>query len=397
MIRSNMPALKWGAFESIEHASLLPLLTTSANALKQSGRGVLSELNRQLETALNVLQTPFYVSSNSFFESLQSASQESPSLNSVGVQESQNSDRPETLISIGNSNIALRVMIYGERVSELRPLVILNSIEYAMPPSASFCEQMWANGYQVIFIERPGFGASSPLPSVLFADELISGGATATTEAVILQNLLEQLELKQVILLGMGSANPVCYRLSLMSDIVALAIFSNVVFNKDILDVFRPRWLQQMFRQTVHSKSGLKIALAGIKHRMRKKPLEFYRLLMHQSPGDVAYLDAHPSDFVAAGKRFQSMDHSLMDYDLRMSLKPDALLKDGLFAGCNAIAFSGTETPDHWRTQLDSEAERLDIPVAYAPHGDFLAPYASSDYFLSVLKDNAEAKSSAAL
>ena len=203
MIRSNMPALKWGAFESIEHASLLPLLTTSANALKQSGRGVLSELNGQLETALNVLQTPFYVSSNSFFESLQSASQESPSLNSVGVQESQNSDRPETLISIGDSNIALRVMIYGERVSELRPLVILNSIEYAMPPSASFCEQMWANGYQVIFIERPGFGASSSLPSVLFADELISGGATATTEAVILQNLLEPLELKQVLLLGM--------------------------------------------------------------------------------------------------------------------------------------------------------------------------------------------------
>lgn len=396
MNRLNLSAPRWGAEDNIEHVSALSLLTAFEDGIKQNSRNVIPDLSEQLRTAIGALRTPNYAGKSSFFEPVQSALHKSRSMASVSAQETADSGRTESLISIGDSNIALRVMLYRGYVSDLRPLVILNSIEYAMPPSVMFCEQMWANGYQVIFVERPGFGTSTPLPNVLFCDELISSGATATTEAVILQNLLEQLELKHVILLGMGSANPVCYRLSLMSDIVALALFSNVVFNKDILDVFRPKWLQQMFRQTVHSKSGIKIALAGIKHRLRKKPLEFYRLLMHQSPGDVAYLDANPSDFTAAGQRFQSLDHTIMDYDLCMSLKPDALLKDGLFANCNAIAFSGTETPDHWRKQLDSEAERLEIPVAYAPQGDFLAPYASSDYFLSVLKDNAEAKSSAA-
>lgn len=306
----------------------------------------------------------------------------------TGALRQEQSARIESYISLAGSTIALRVMIYRGYVSDLTPLVILNSVEYPMPPSVAFCEQMWANGLQVIFIERPGFGASSSLPGALFTDDLIADGATATTEAVLLQKLLAQLELKQIILLGMGSANPVAYRVSLISEDTALSIYSNVVFNKDILDVFRRKWLQHMFRQMVHSRAGLKIASTGIKFRMRRKPLDFYRLLMHQSDGDVAYVNANPADFVSASQRFQSVDQARIDCDMRMSLKPDPILKDGLFSACKAVAFSGLETPDHWRTQPDSEATRLNIPVAYAPHGDFLAPYASPDFLLSLIKEH---------
>ncbi|MEO1321378.1 MAG: hypothetical protein AAFV59_00070 [Pseudomonadota bacterium] len=294
--------------------------------------------------------------------------------------------RSEAIFELHGSEIALRVMIFRGYVSKLRSLVILNSVEYPMPPSIEFCEQMWANGLQVIFVERPGFGSTSGLPTALFADELIKQGATASTEAVLIQRLLQQLQLKNIVLLGMGSSNPVCYRLSLLADQISLSLYSNVVFNKDILDVFRPKWLQEMFRQMIQSKSGVKIASAGIKHRMRHKPLDFYRLLMHQSNGDVAYINANPNDFVLAGKLFQTINYATIAYDLRMSLTPDNLLKDGLFAGRKAVAFSGIETPDHWRAQLDSEAARLKIPVSYAPRGDFLAPYASPDYFIDVIK-----------
>lgn len=304
--------------------------------------------------------------------------------------------RAERFVPLKDSHIQLRVMIYRGSVSQLQPLVILNSVEYAMPPSIAFCEQMWASGLQVIFVERPGFGASTSLPKELFTEELIAKGATATTEAALIQELLRDLQLTNVLLLGMGSANPVCYRLSLLSDRVALSLFSNVVFNKDVFDVFRPKWLQQMLRQTVQSKAGLKIASAGIKYRLRKKPLDFYRLLMHQSQGDVGYLNANSADFVAAGQLFQAVNPITIDCDLRMSLTPDLLLKDGLFAGGKAIAFSGLETPDHWRAQLDSEAARLSIPVAYAPRGDFLAPYASPDFLLSVIETARAAQTASA-
>ena len=301
--------------------------------------------------------------------------------------------RVESFVKLNKSNIALRVMIYRGHISDLQPLVIVNSVEFPMPPSVAFCEQMWAAGLQVIFIERPGFGSSPSLPRALLTDQLIANGAAATAEAALLRRLIQQLGLENIILLGIGSANPVSYRLAMLDQNVALSIYSNVVFNKDIFDVFRPKWLQQMLRQTVQSRASVHIASLGIKFRMRRKPVDFYRLLMHQSDGDVSYLDANKADFVRAGQLFQSIEIPALEYDLRMSLTPDTLLSDGCFEGMNAIALSGTETPDHWQTQLNSEAERLAIPVAYAPRGDFLAPYASSDYFTALIRNNIEIRS----
>ncbi|MEM6651183.1 MAG: hypothetical protein AAGA72_03390 [Pseudomonadota bacterium] len=313
---------------------------------------------------------------------------QSPVRNALDGSDHVWSPRREQFISLDGSNVAFRAMIYRGQTAQLRPLLILNSVEFSMPPSMEFCERMWATGMQVVFVERLGFGSSSPLPGALLESDLIDQGAAAAAEAVLLQRLISQLQLQQVVLLGMGSANPVCYRLSLLSTDISLSLYSNVVFNKDILDVFHPKWLQEMFRLMLHSSAGVKIASAGIKHRLRHKPLEFYRLLMHQSRGDVRYLEANPADFVAAGQLFQRVDWKTIDYDMRTSLKPDPLLKDGLFSGVRAVAFSGAETPEHWQTQLNSEAERLSIPVAYAPHGDFLAPYASPDFLTSIIEQN---------
>jgi hypothetical protein len=303
-----------------------------------------------------------------------------------GALRQEDTPRVESLIRLVGSKISLRVMIYRGHVSSLRSLVILNSVEYPMPPSVAFCERMWARGLQVIFVERPGFGSTASLPTALFTKEMIANGATAATEAVILQKLIRQLELEDVVLLGMGSANPVSYRLAMIDPCVSLAVYSNVVFNKDILDVFRPKWLQQMFRQMVQSNAGLKITSMGFKHRLRHKPIEFYRHLMHQSAGDMAYLDANRDDFLAAARLFQNIDHALINFDMKMSLATDHILKDDFFRGRNAVALSGTETPDHWQTQLNSETARLGIPVAYAPAGDFLAPYASPDFFSALVE-----------
>lgn len=261
-----------------------------------------------------------------------------------------------------------------------------------MPPSELFCELLWHNGIQVIFAERPGFGTSSPMPEALLSRDLIETGATATAEAVLVLQLIRELQLKQVILLGMGSANPVCYRASLMSSNIVFSLYSNVVFNKDILGVFKPKWLQEMLRLMVHSQAGVKMATAGIKNRLKHNPLELYRLLVHQSPGDLHYIQENQPDFIAAGDLLRSVDWAVIDYDVRTSLKSDPFLKNGLFSGLKAVAFSGIETPDHWQAQLNHEAQRLSIPVAYAPYGDFFAPYASPHYLLSLIQQHTDPK-----
>jgi len=309
-------------------------------------------------------------------------------LTSEPSHETDPSPRSDRIISLGGTNLNIRTMIYGDRVGERPSLVILNSIEFPMPPSEAFCERMWSQGLQVVFIERPGFGTSTSLPRSLLTDALIENGAAASAEAALIERVFQELGLRQVVLLGMGSANPVCYRLTLMSRQTVLSIYSNVVFNKDILDVFKPKWFQQMLRQTVQLRLGFQITALGVKYKLRHNPLDFYRQLFQQSSGDLAYLEDHHADFLRAATLFQKIDQSTLNYDLSMSLKPDHLLKDGFFRGKNAIAFSGVETPDHWRVQLDSEAERLAIPVIYVPRGDFLAPYASPDHFLKVIAEH---------
>ena len=297
---------------------------------------------------------------------------------------------------IGAGEIALRVMIHRDRVSDRTPIVILNSVDFPMPPSHKFCEYMWAAGYQVIFIERPGFGNSKPLPSVLLEEAQIASGATVAAEAALLFTLLNQLELSRIVLLGMGSANPVAYRLAKLHPEIDLAIFSNAMFNQDIWGVFRPTWFQSMLRETVASSAGLKFAACGVRYMRKKDPLSFYRQILQKSPGDLRYLEANQHDFIWAGDLIRNINTATLNYDLRMSLSPDERLRDDFFQGLRAVIMSGQETTDLWKSQLVLEADRLSLPVVYAPSGDLYAPYASPDCLLSTIDEHSKSRQPAA-
>lgn len=298
----------------------------------------------------------------------------------------------EDLMAIGAGSLALRVIIHGTDITDRRPLVILNSVDYPMPPSEEFCDRMWADGYQVIFVERPGFGSSRGLPKELSRDYYIRNGAAVTTEAALIYTLIRQLKLQNVVLLGMGSANPVCYRLARLCPEIELSVFSNAMFNQNIWGVFRPKWFQSMLRQTVSSKPGLYFATYGIRHQMRKAPLTFYRQLLQKSPGDLAYFEANKADFLKASRLFRNIEASTFNYDLKMSLTHDGLLHDRFFEGINAVILSGEETTELWQSEMNKEAERLSLPVEHAPSGDLYAPYVSPDAFLNTIDRHSKIK-----
>jgi hypothetical protein len=303
----------------------------------------------------------------------------------------------EDLMAIGSGSLALRVVIHRTDISDRRPLVVINSVDYPMPPSEDFCERMWSEGYQVIFVERPGFGSSRGLPKELTKDYHIRSGAAVTTEAALILTLIRQLKLQDVVLLGMGSANPVCYRLARLCPEIELSIFSNAMFNQNIWGVFRPKWFQSMLRQTVSSKPGLYFATYGIKHQMRKAPLSFYRQLLQKSPGDLKYFEENKSDFVKGSRLFRNIEAATFNYDLKMSLTHDQTLHDRFFEEINAVILSGQETTDLWQEELQKEANRLGLPVEYAPSGDLYAPYASQDAFLKTIDQHTRSKKRAIL
>ncbi|MEO1552785.1 MAG: hypothetical protein AAFR82_02540 [Pseudomonadota bacterium] len=296
------------------------------------------------------------------------------------------------LTQIGAGGLALRVMIHRDKRSALRPLVIVNSVDFPMPPSQKFCEQMWVAGFQVIFIERPGFGSSRALPNVLLEDAQIKSGATVAAEAALLSALLKQMALEDIVLLGMGSANPVCYRLAKLHPEIELSVFSNAMFNQNIWDVFRPNWFQSMLRQTVISSAGLKFAAYGVKHQLARAPLEFYRQVLQKSPGDLQYLEDNQHDFLWASRLIRNIDNATFNYDLRMSLTEDQRLHDEFFKDLNVVVLSGVETTDLWQSQMETETTRLGLPLEYVPRGDLYAPYASPEAFLDTLDNHSKVK-----
>lgn len=290
-------------------------------------------------------------------------------------------------VALGSSDIRLKVIIYRGALTKLRPLVIVNSVDFPMPPSNAFCDQMWSAGFQIVYIERPGFGSSIGLPKTLLQEKMIRKGAPAITEAALIQSVIDRLDLKNFILLGMGSSNPMCYRLSKLHPHMALAIFSNAMFNQDIWDVFRPRWFQTVLKQAITSRSAMKLGIHGVKYQLRKSPLSFYQSVLQKSQGDQKYLDANTLDFLKAGALIRKIDASTINYDIKTSMLANPSLRDDFFEGRNCVVLTGVEADEVWKTGLAAEAERLSLPISYAPEGDFFAPYVSVEHLISLIKE----------
>ncbi|MEL7107874.1 MAG: hypothetical protein AAGJ68_04775 [Pseudomonadota bacterium] len=302
------------------------------------------------------------------------------------------SDDPRKLvpISLADTSIQIEVMMYRGEASERAPLVIINSIEFPIPPSIEFCEKMWASGYQVIFCRRPGFGPLPGLPASLMSRREVKNRAAIAAESALFRLLIQTLELKNVTLLGLGTGNSICYRLAQLSPEISYTIYANPLFHPDIWDVIRPTWLMRMIRQTLLSQSGLKIAVRGLKAVLRRDPIWFYRQFGQKSEGDLAYLANHENDFKRAGVALQRLSPETFFYDLQTALIEDTKWDPEVTARSDAMILAGVETTPRFKKSIAREAERLKLPIKFAKSGDLFVPYASPDTLLEIL--NAHAK-----
>lgn len=298
-------------------------------------------------------------------------------------------DRPDKRrfqrVSVGEPPIELEVMIFGGELSARHPLVILSSIDLPMPPSTEFCEQMWSAGYQAVFCRRPGFGRANGLPMPLLSDTAIEHRTPTAAEAAIFAMLLEKLGTQSVTLMGLGTSNSICLRLALLSDRVHSCVFANPLFHPAIWDVIRPAWLRSMIKQTVSSRSGLKIAVRGLRAVLRRDPIWFYRQFAQKSEGDLAYISGNEEDFVQAGLFLQRIEPQTFFYDLKTSLIKDTRWTVQQCERLNAIVLCGEQTTPLFKDAIEEEAQRLGLPIVFAPEGDLFVPYASPDALLNAL------------
>ena len=300
------------------------------------------------------------------------------------------SERPFQLIRTGEQAFEFEVMIYGGALGGRRPLLIFHSIEFPLPPSTSFCDAMWQNGLQVVFVRRAGFGKSSPLPRAMITDDVIRSGATAVAEAVMMRQLITTLNLQNIVLLAMGSSNLVAYRLVKLAPEISFTVFANPVFNQDIFQVFTPLWFRTMLKQIVTSKSGLRVAIQGMKLLIRKDPIAFYNHIYHKNEHDLRYIRENTEDYQEAGEHALETDPAQLFYDAIMLLDHDPLLRDDYFSDTPGTILIGANSLDYWRDQMKLEAERLGLPIVEAPKGDLFCAYASPETLLSAIELNTQ-------
>lgn len=291
-------------------------------------------------------------------------------------------------LRVGESSIELELMIHGEPDAQKQPLLIINPIELPLPPSPKFCDRMLEAGYQVHFVRRPGFGPTPGLPKSLMTRQEIKNKSGIAAEAAVLKILIDELGLRNVILLGVGTSNSVCMRLAQLSPEVSFTVFSNPLFHPGIWDVIRPEWLRRMIRQTVMTRSGLMIAFRGLKAVLRRDEQWFYRQFAQKSVGDLAYIEENRDDFKAAGRLLQRLDPKLYFYELYNALIEDTRWNPETVGKLNAAILSGVETTENWKQNITAEADRLGLPQRWAPTGDLFAAYTSPDTLLSTIAEH---------
>jgi len=280
-------------------------------------------------------------------------------------------------------------MDYVKDAKDLRPLLILSPIDFPFPPSVEFCETMKQNGFRVIFIRRLGFGSSPALPHQLLTEANIKSGAAMMAEIAVIMRVISVMDLDNVALLGISSANPICYRLCLMCPNISFTVFSHPIFNQDTFKAVRPKWIQPIARQIVLTKHGFKMAARGLRFKIKRNAIAFYDEFYAKSSADLQYRSDNEADFIAAAKFVEKIAPEILYYEVFHTLAQDSFLRDGLFLKVPSVVLAGRETTAKWLSSAESESRRLDVPFVTAPRGGILAAYVSPETLLRVIKTRA--------
>lgn len=290
------------------------------------------------------------------------------------------------LFKLADTSIEIELMIHRGEIADRPTLLIINSIDFPIPPSIDFCEKIWAAGYQVVFCRRPGFGNLPGLPQPLLTRSQVKNRSAIASESALFSLLIKNLGLKKVVLLGLGTSNPICYRLTQLNPEVEYTIYSNPLFHPAIWDVIKPAWLKRMIRQTLLSRSGTKIAVRGLKAVLRRDPIWFYRQFAQKSAGDQQYVSRNLQDFRESGRLLQNITPETFYYDLQNALIEDTRWDPEITSTSNAVILSGHESTAKWKQAITAEADRLGLPIVFAKSGDLFVPYASQNVLIEILK-----------
>ena len=266
----------------------------------------------------------------------------------------------------------IEFMQFGD--SRLKPFVILNSAEYPGLPPEAFCQRMQDAGYFTLAVQRPGFGASTPAP-------------TMAGQVRVLESFLARTGLSDIVLMAMGTGVPVGGRLALRNEDIGFTFLTNPTFNNDPLDELRPDWFARLVRQAMTSPAMARAALEWIKGNARLFGHgQLFEKWYSKHAGDREFLADNLPEFDEVAAALLNIDVDTFRNEIMMSIEHDPFLQDGRFAGQNMLAVSGAETTASWKRGFESETDRLGVKRVYLPSGDTFAPFLYPDTLVDLIE-----------
>lgn len=255
----------------------------------------------------------------------------------------------------------------------LRPLIMLQALEYPGWPAVEFCARAEAAGFRTICLRRPGFGRVPPLPDLDAQVQLIGSFLEAHTDG-------------EAVLACAGTSNMLGYRLAGHSAL-SLTVLANCCFNYNPISEIRPDWFARHIEQTLTSATGARLALMGLKGAQGIFGQYWVtENFMQKSQGDLDYLHANRELFSEAMEcLIGGLDIHTFIMELRGTLGDDAFLQDGCFEGLPVVSVSGAENSEGWKTAIRAEAERVGAPLHFFPSGDALVLYQSAGELMDLI------------
>lgn len=189
-----------------------------------------------------------------------------------------------------------------------RPLVILPSVDYGVTPPKAFLAEAAAHGYAIYVLLRPGYGRSTPATSVRASADLVNAA-------------IEELGLKNAVVLALSSAGPVGLQLGRICRRLDLLIVANYLMTEsDKSEFAHPKWVRGLLDLSNYSPESFRFALNMTRGVIRLAGANrFIRSLYHNQPHDLVYATENVRESQDVARLLLGADEETVRLDITSS------------------------------------------------------------------------------
>lgn len=251
-------------------------------------------------------------------------------------------------IKLETPNTVVEYRRFGS--SSGHPVVVLHSLEYGYVPSQRMIEAARARHLNLIFPIRPGFGDTTPAPSLQKAAELMA-------------EFIRVLKLEDVSLVGLSMAAPMALLVQDRNARIGQTLLVNYGLNvSDKLKGIQPTWIRGLLRMGLTSPTSFAFGARTVNSMIRTfGGKRFYRMLYRSQASDLAFVEENLDQFSLMADYIADSDRTNSRLDIQTAFLPNPDLEALLGRAGTVRVLNGAEQHGVGTDESEADAKRLGV------------------------------------